>query len=50
MKYIHPIAKTFSCCLLSTHFHFLIQIRTKDEIRNNLPLKDGIEIKKLISH
>ncbi|MBU0694898.1 MAG: hypothetical protein KKE39_00005 [Bacteroidetes bacterium] len=50
MKYIHPIAKTFSYCLLSNHFHFLIQIRTEDEIRNNLPLKDGIEIKKLISH
>ncbi len=50
LKYIHPIAKTFSYCLLNNHFHLLIQIRTEVEIRNNLPLKEGFEIKKLISN
>jgi len=30
--YIHPVARTFSYCLMPNHFHFLIKIRTTKEI------------------
>jgi len=32
-KYISPIAKTFSYCLMPNHFHILIQVRDEEEIR-----------------
>lgn len=31
-KYIFPIADTYAWCLMKNHFHFLIYIKTKDEI------------------
>ncbi|GGI27083.1 hypothetical protein [Pedobacter mendelii] len=31
--YIYPIAKTFSYCLMRNHFHFLIQVRDENIIR-----------------
>ena len=31
--YIQPVAKTFSYCLLPNHFHFLIQVRSDDELK-----------------
>lgn len=31
-KYIDPIAETFSWCLLKNHFHFLIKIKSEEEI------------------
>ncbi|WP_435352742.1 transposase [Emticicia sp. SJ17W-69] len=31
-QYIHPIAQTFAYCLMPNHFHFLIKIRSIDEI------------------
>jgi REP element-mobilizing transposase RayT len=31
-KYINPIADTFCWCLLPNHFHFLIRIKTNEEI------------------
>ena len=34
--YIHPVAKTYAYCLMPNHFHFLIKIRTRDEISKNL--------------
>ena len=32
-KYIEPIAETFAWCLLKNHFHVLVRIKEKDEIR-----------------
>lgn len=32
-KYIVPIAKTFAYCLMSNHFHFVVQIKTESEIK-----------------
>lgn len=32
-KYISPIAKTFSYCLMPNHFHILVQVRDQEEIR-----------------
>ena len=34
-KYIEPIAQTFAWCLLKNHFHFLIRIKEKEEIKRN---------------
>ena len=33
-KYIEPIAHTFAYCLMPNHFHFVIQIKTGDEIKS----------------
>lgn len=33
-KYILPIAKVYSYCLLPNHFHFLVQIKSEKEIRD----------------
>jgi REP element-mobilizing transposase RayT len=32
-KYIEPIAETFAWCLLKNHFHILVRIKEKDEIK-----------------
>lgn len=32
-KYIVPIANTFAYCLMSNHFHFVVQIKTESEIK-----------------
>ncbi|MGZ0015444.1 transposase [Yeosuana sp. AK3] len=32
-KYIDPIAETYAWCLLKNHFHVLIRIKDKDEIK-----------------
>ena len=31
-KYIEPIADTFAYCLMSNHFHLLVQTKTEEEI------------------
>lgn len=36
-KYIVPIADTYAYCLLRNHFHFLIWIRSEDELRAQSP-------------
>ncbi len=37
-KYIVPISQTFAYCLLSNHFHFLVRIKSKEEIGiENIP-------------
>lgn len=33
-KYILPVANVFAYCLLPNHFHFLIQIKSENEINN----------------
>jgi putative transposase len=39
-KYIEPMADTFAYCLLRNHFHFLVRIKTEDEILNPKGLGD----------
>ncbi|MBC7389770.1 MAG: hypothetical protein H7329_11200 [Opitutaceae bacterium] len=34
-QYIHPVCKTFSYCLMPNHFHFLIEIRSCEELYNH---------------
>jgi REP element-mobilizing transposase RayT len=31
-KYIDPIAETYAWCLMKNHFHFLVRIRSENEI------------------
>lgn len=31
-KYVHPFVKTYAYCLLGNHFHFLIQVRSEEEL------------------
>ncbi|MCX7840278.1 MAG: hypothetical protein N2559_12625 [Anaerolineae bacterium] len=31
-KYIEPVAETYAYCLLRNHFHFLVRIRTEQEL------------------
>jgi REP element-mobilizing transposase RayT len=35
-KYILPIADTYAFCLMSNHFHFLIKIKSENEVFENL--------------
>lgn len=42
-KYIIPIADTFAYCLLSNHFHLLVRIRAKDEVRHMLDKNNIID-------
>jgi putative transposase len=35
-KYILPAAETYAFCLLKNHFHFLVKVKTEDEILKNL--------------
>ncbi len=38
--YISPIANTFAYCLMPNHFHFLIQIKSFDEIKAHYEQKE----------
>lgn len=38
-KYIPQIAKTYAWCLLKNHFHFLVEIRNKEELNSLFPEK-----------
>ena len=38
-EYILPIAHTYCYCLMPNHFHFLIKIKTEDELLNYFKLK-----------
>ena len=53
--YISPIAHTFAYCLMPNHFHFLVQIKSIDEINAHYKLrvkannKETLEADKFIS-
>lgn len=34
-RHINPIAETYAWCLMKNHFHFLVRIKSIDEIRND---------------
>lgn len=40
-QYIHPIAQTFAYCLMPNHFHFLIKIRSLEEITEHYKALKG---------
>ena len=46
--YIQPIADTYCYCLLPNHFHFLIRIKSADEIQKIFPDFDNSESSRLI--
>lgn len=39
-RYVVPIADTYAYCLMPNHFHFLIKIKKKDDIRSFLELRE----------
>jgi putative transposase len=41
-EYIYPIADFYTYCLLSNHFHFLVRIKSEDEIRIALQLEQEV--------
>lgn len=44
-QYIQPVCKTFAYCLMPNHFHFLIEIRSIEELYNHFKfLKSGDNI------
>lgn len=45
--YISPIAHTFCYCLMPNHFHFLIRIKSEEELRQVFPKFETLE--KLLS-
>tara|TARA_R110002096_G_scaffold117211_1_gene253911 strand:+ start:20763 stop:21371 length:609 start_codon:yes stop_codon:yes gene_type:complete len=48
-KYIHPFAETFSYCLMPNHFHFLIQIKNEQSLKDLPGFQNltGLDNKKL---
>jgi REP element-mobilizing transposase RayT len=39
-KYIFPIADTFAYCLMPNHFHFLLRIKSEDELMTQREMSD----------
>ena len=33
-KYLHPIAEIYAYCLMNNHFHIILKIKERDELRN----------------
>jgi putative transposase len=46
-KYVHPIADTYSYCLMPNHFHFLIRMKTEND---NNRLRDSESPQKVITN
>jgi REP element-mobilizing transposase RayT len=47
-KYIEPIAETFAWCLLKNHFHILVRIKNKEEIKSEDLSYSTTEVPKVI--
>ncbi len=48
-KYIEPIATTYAYVLMGNHFHFLISIKSEEQIRKHIPSKPDVPIEHIIS-
>lgn len=49
-KYVSPVAETYAYCLLRNHFHFLVGIKTLEEINEHASFKEACSsIERLIS-
>ncbi|WP_228451834.1 hypothetical protein [Chryseobacterium sp. SN22] len=46
---IFSVATVYAYCLLRNHFHFLVRIKSEQEIREAFPHKDQTEVSKIIS-
>ena len=38
-KYILPIADTFCYCLMPNHFHFLVRIKSQEQLLSTFPIR-----------
>jgi REP element-mobilizing transposase RayT len=43
-KYVEPVADTYAYCLLPNHFHFLMRIRTEEEIHETLRVSPTLRV------
>lgn len=41
--YINPVANTFCYCLMPNHFHFLLRIKTEEELSSTFPKFETLE-------
>ncbi|MEK7263705.1 MAG: hypothetical protein AAB071_04250 [Bacteroidota bacterium] len=48
-EYIHPFAETFAYCLLPNHFHFLIRVRSFEELKQWINLQGLGDLEGLFS-
>lgn len=48
--HLHPFIDTYAYCLLSNHFHFLIKVKSKEEILEGIELKYPNKKVESISH
>lgn len=46
---LSSVVNIYSYCLLKNHFHFLVKIKSEQEIRVMFPQKDTIEVSRIIS-
>ena len=46
---VKPIAEIHSYCLLENHFHLLVKIKHENNIREQFPEKENLEVEKIIS-
>ena len=44
-QYIHPIAETYAYCLMPNHIHFMVKIRSEQEIIEFINLKNLNKLK-----
>ena len=49
-EYITPIADTYAYCLMPNHFHFLIQIRSEQELRAFFKVDAECDLSNKLSH
>ena len=47
-QYVHPIAETYAWCLMKNHFHFLVYIRTENEVLKDLLEYSTVEKPKVL--
>ncbi len=40
-EYISPVAETFCYCLMPNHFHFLIRIKSENELRDPFKIAES---------
>lgn len=43
-EHIYPACQTYAYCLMPNHFHLLVKVRSEEEIKTLLSLKDEVEL------
>ncbi len=49
-EYVHPVARIYAYCLMPNHFHFLIQIRSEQELRAFFKVDTECDLSNKLSH